>query len=134
SKAVELVIGLLQNLTDGEVGYCGRNERFDRPESLTWLLKEAASKDPVRSAKAVTQFYTVEQWADRFAGHVATYNATPQEGKHLRGLSPDAGFEQLWPADDPPTKLDADSARWFMPHQQELEVRGGAVSFTLRGE
>ena len=134
SKAVELVIGLLQNLTDGELGYCGRNERFDRPEALTRLLKEAGSSDPQRSAKALAQFYTIEEWAARFAEHVATYNAEPQEGKHLAGLSPDAAFEKWWPHDNPPTKLDASCRHWLAHHRKPVDVRGGAVSFILRGE
>ncbi len=134
SKAVELVIGLLQNLTDGELGYCGRNERFDRPEALTRLLKEAASRDDERSAKAIAQFYTVEEWAERFQAHCDTYNATAQEGKHLKGLSPDAAFQAWWPHDDPPTKLDAGCRHWLAHHRKPVEVRGGAISFTLRGE
>ena len=134
SKAVELVIGLLQNLTDGELGYCGRNERFDRPEALTRLLKEAASRDDERSAKAIAQFYTVEEWAERFKAHCDAYNATEQEGKHLKGLSPDAAFQAWWPHDDPPTKLDAGCRHWLAHHRKPVEVRGGAISFTLRGE
>jgi hypothetical protein len=134
SKAVELVIGLLQNRTDGEVGFCGRHERFDRPEALTRLLKEAGSRDIERSAKALAQFYTIEEWAERFQAHCDAYNAEPQEGKHLQGLSPEAAFQAWWPHDDPPTKLDAGCRHWLAHHRKPVDVRGGAISFVLRGE
>ncbi|MBI1178004.1 hypothetical protein GC207_11275 [bacterium] len=129
SKPVELVIGLLQNLTDGELGYCGREERYDRPEALTNLLKEARRGE----ASALNQFYSIEEWADRFAVHVATYNATPQEGKHLRGLSPEEAFNKWWPKNDI-VKLDARCRHWLAHHRKPVVIRGGAVSFNLRGE
>jgi hypothetical protein len=137
SKAVEGVIGLLQNLMDGEPGYAGRFERLDRPERTATALRDSA-----RTAAELASgrphpskfFLSMGEWQERVARIIEEYNRTPQEGKKLAGLSPDDAFRHYWPTADPPTRLGEDSRHLLAYHRKAVDVRGGAVAFDLRGE
>ncbi|MBL9135294.1 MAG: hypothetical protein JNK85_05475 [Verrucomicrobiales bacterium] len=130
SKPIELVFGLLQNLMDRERGYAGRFERLDRPESVTNQLREVAQGKSHPSR----YFYSSLEWHERMGEISRTYNETPQEGKRLNGLSPEQAFKEMWPVEDPPTRLDENCSHLVSNYRKHLVVRGGAASFVLRGE
>lgn len=126
SKPVERVIGALQDLLDGEPGNVGRDEMHERYERVQRNKMLAERGDPVALAK----FYTVDEWVERLAEICAQYNATPQDGKKLRGLSPDAAFEKFEKRDDPPIKLPAGCRYLLSHHKRPLRVTSNGI--TLR--
>jgi len=99
SKLAELVGGLLQNLMERVIGYCGRDERRDCPE-ITKKNKLAVESGRVHPEGL---FLSFDQWQVELQRLIEWYNATTQQGFILDGLSPDKAFEQFWPKDDPPT-------------------------------
>jgi len=100
---IEQVMGLIQNLMEGEAGYCGRDERKDRPDWIKKQLAEVQGKEnPVHPSK---YFYSFEEWNARLAQIFTEYNATKQGGKLMRDRSPDQVYVENWNADDPPTRL-----------------------------
>ena len=72
AKIVERVIGALQDLMEGEPGYCGRNEQTERFERFYKLKAacEAGRLDPR------DHFYTFEQWEARLGEICEDYNRT----------------------------------------------------------
>jgi hypothetical protein len=97
SKTVERVGGLLQDLMEGEPGYCGRLEMKDAPESLRQqIAKISAGADPSK------WFYSYEQWNKRLGEIIARYNATKQQGRILCDESPDEAFQKYLNWDNPP--------------------------------
>ena len=90
-KVIERTLGQLQDLMGGLKGYCGRDERHDRFErfqrtKLDIEAGRAAPEDHLLSA---------EQICGAFQRIVDRYNAEPQQGRKLDGLSPNAGWIQL---------------------------------------
>lgn len=137
SKPVERVIGLVQDLMDGEVGFAGRFERLDLPEATARALAAVArGPDEISPDRPhpSAYFFRFDQWEARVADIIGEYNRTPQEGKRLRGLTPDEAFRQFWRDEDPPTRLDDRTRHLLAYHRKPLVVRGGAVAFRLRGE
>ncbi len=117
SKVVERVGGLMQDLMEGEPGYCGRDERRDSPEILQKhkLAVEARRMHPGEC------FYDAAAWNRRFGELVNQYNATPQQGKILRGLSPDKALAEFANPDDPPMQLPAE-VRYLLAHDKRSTV------------
>jgi hypothetical protein len=90
-KVIERTLGQLQDLMGGLPGYCGRNEKLERFERFQRIKLDveagrAAPEDHLLSA---------EQICLEFQKIVDHYNAEPQQGRKLDGLSPDAGWNQL---------------------------------------
>ena len=129
SKPVERVGGLLQDLMEGERGYCGRDERRDRPEALAQQLAEVDTKK-VHPSK---YFYSFEQWEERIYQIIERYNATPQQGKRLAGISPEDAFRQFENLDDPPTRLPASCRYLLAHHKMPVTVKDNGIVFTLCG-
>ena len=141
SKFVERVGGLLQDLMERERGYCGRDERKDRPEILTPQMRAVES----RKVHPSTHFYSFEEWDARLFEIFRRYNAKRQEGKRLRlvapdghrqGQSPDEAFDRHRNPEDPPTKFDP-SCRYLLAHHRidGLEVKQEfGIRFAMRGE
>ncbi len=102
SKPIEKIFDLIQRLMEGELGYCGRDERRDCPEAtkLAKLAVEAGREHPSK------HFLSFDQWETRLGQIIDRYNADPQNGRHA-GMSPDQVFEANWPHDDPPTPMNA---------------------------
>ena len=97
SKPAELIGGMLQNLLDGLPGYCGRDERRDMPEATKKAL-EAVRGQREHPSKF---FFSFDQWLVELDKAMDRYNATPQEGRILNGLSPDEAFIKFWPRGGP---------------------------------
>lgn len=135
SKTVERVGGLLQDLMEGEPGYCGRKEREDAPEVLRKQMALVESRN-VHPSKF---FLSYDQWYQRFGEIVDTYNATQQQGKILRGLSPDDALKHF--ADEKaPMPLTA-GARYLLAHDKRVckvtlngvTIQVGKKKFNYRG-
>ena len=129
-KVVEGIGGTLQNLMEGCPGYCGRDEKKERFEKLQDLMQGVRSGkvDPAR------HFLTLEQWNARFNSICENYNAEPQDGKMLDGLSPDAAFQGLDDPSDPPIKFPAELRRLFSHVKFETTVNKNGVVFSLAGK
>jgi hypothetical protein len=136
SKPVERVGGLLQDLMHGEPMYCGRDERRDCPEITTRHKRLVESRQAEPAALGI---YTAAQWEERLQALCARFNATPQDGKRLAGLSPDEAFARFWNHEDKPSKFDA-SCRYLLAHHRipvEVKIgesKTGLISFQVRGE
>jgi hypothetical protein len=136
SKTVERVGGLIQDLMEAEPGYCGRNERVDAPESLRKQMAEVEA----RKTHPGHHFYSLDQWYKRFGEIVDQYNATPQGGKILGGLSPDQALAKFADADDPPIQFSA-GLRHLLAHDKRpvkvtlngITIQVGKQKFNYRG-
>lgn len=133
SKPVERVGALLQDLMEGEPGYCGRDERRDCPERTRKqkLLVESRKKHPQDLG-----LYGLDAWDARFKQLCDIYNGTPQEGKRLQGLSPSQAFDKFWRRPDGPTKFGPEHRFLLAHHKAPVTVRAkdGLIKFKLNGE
>lgn len=129
SKLVERVFGLLQDRMEGEPGYCGREERKDRPEHLAKQMYAVEhGEDPSK------WFYSFEQWEERLHTLCETYNADRQCGEILQGQSPNQAFESCQDVNNPPEKFGAD-CRYLLAHQKISKVVGNnGVTLTFGKE
>ncbi len=129
SKIAELVGGLVQNRMEGVLGYCGRNERVDCPESVSKAKLAVAAKreHPGR------HFHTFEGWHAELERLIKGYNAERQDGRILGGRSPDEAFEEFWPHDDPPMKPDASTWHLCAHYVREATVRRDGIVFACGG-
>lgn len=127
SKTVERIGGLIQDLMEGEPGYCGRDERRDLPAATKQALQRVKS----RKVDPAGLFYTFEQWNARLGEIIAQYNARPQHGKQLAGLSPDQAFDQFMEADKERRRHDLELS-FLLTHKEEKEVKPGqSIKFTV---
>jgi hypothetical protein len=115
SKTVERIGGLFQDLAEAEPGYCGRDERRDAPESLRKQMAEVETG----KAHPSKYFYSYDQWNKRIGEVAAQYNATPQQGRILAGLSPDQAFETFINREDPPKQFTA-GLRYLLAHEKRI--------------
>jgi hypothetical protein len=126
SKPIERVIGALQDLMEGQLGYVGpdeMHEKFERVQKAK-LQVEAGRVHPSE------HFYSLDEWEARLEGICAKYNATEQGGKMTGGLCPDDAFFKFRKADDPPTKLPANCRYLLAHHKRPLKVTSNGI--TLR--
>jgi hypothetical protein len=144
SKTVEGVFGKLQDLMEGEPGYTGRFERLDMPDATKrakQLFESKQFKDDVLAGrKRIDQdFYTFDQWNARLGQLIGEYNETPQQGKILKELSPEAALEKFLNQDNPPIEI-TPGVRYLLAHHKEEKVvtpggrrgdRGGGITFQV---
>ena len=136
SKTVERIGGLVQDLMEAEPGYCGRNERVDAPETLRKQMAEVEA----RKVHPSKYFYSYEDWHRRFGAIVEQYNAVPQQGRILCGLSPDTALIKFADADDPPMQFSA-GLRYLLAHDKRpvkvtlngATIQVGKQKFNYRG-
>jgi hypothetical protein len=127
SKPVERVIGLLQDLMEGEPGYCGRDERRDLPAHT----KRAMDDVKFHRRHPSELFFSFDQWHARIAEIVATYNATPQQGRILDDISPDEAFDKFMDHEDPPLQLGPELRHLLAHHKEEREVKTSGLQFKV---
>ena len=139
TKVVERIGGIFQNAADGEPGYCGRMEMKDGPEALTKQKADVLRKsNPVHPKE---NFYSYEQWNERIGKIAAQYNADPQQGHILAGLSPDQAFEKYMNKSNPPMQFSA-GLRYLLANDKRLAqvttngvtIQVGKVKFNYRGK
>jgi hypothetical protein len=122
TKTVERIGGMFQDIAEAEPGYCGRDERRDAPESLRKQMDEVET----RKVHPSKYFYSFEQWNRRIGELVGKYNAEPQQGHMLAGLSPERAFEVHMDSTNPPIQFSA-ALRYRLAHDRRL------VRVTLNG-
>ncbi len=125
-KPIERIIGMLQDLLDGEPGYAGRDERHDRYERFQKLKLQIENK----KTHPAEHLYNLDQWENRLHEICEQYNATPQNGKMTQGLSPDDAYFKFQNFSDPPIKLDASCRFILASHKRPISVTGNGI--TLR--
>jgi hypothetical protein len=127
SKTVKRIGGLVQDLMEAEPGYCGRNERVDAPETLRKQMAEVEA----RKVHPSRYFYSYEDWHRRFGEIVNQYNAAPQQGRILCGMSPDEALAKLADTDDPPMQFSA-GLRYLLAHDKRpAKVTLNGVTFQV---
>lgn len=137
TKTVERIGGMFQDIAEAEPGYCGRDERRDAPESLRKQMAKVAT-GKVHPSK---YFYNLDQWNRRIGEIVNQYNAQPQQGHMLAGLSPDQAFEVFMNHDNPPLQFNA-GLRYLLAHDKRqarvtmngVTVQIGKNKFNYRGQ
>lgn len=130
SKPAELVGGLLQNLMERCVGYCGRDERRDCPEATK------RNKLAVESSRVEPHglFLSFDAWETELGRLIAMYNASVQQGTILQGLAPDDAFKAHWPHNDPPMALDSTCWHLLAHYVSEREVKPDGIKFKIGAE
>src|SRR5690242_13474599 len=94
-----------------------------------------------RKVHPAKYFYSLEQWNQRIGQLVAQYNADPQQGHILAGLSPDQAFEQFMDLHNPPMQFSAD-LRYLLAHDKRqarvnlngVTIQVGKQKFNYRGQ
>lgn len=89
SKPIEQSWHLLQSQSDAFPGYCGRNEREDGPELLQRVLYE--TKRGISHPRSVLPHLTT--YAKHVVESAVALNQERQDGRALRGCSPDEAWE-----------------------------------------
>ncbi len=126
SKPVERVIGALQDLMEGELGYVGPDEKKEKFERVQQWKREVESG----KIHPAGHFYRFDEWVARLEEICAQYNSQPQDGKMTGGLSPDEAFHKYQPLDDPPLKLPANCRYLLAHHKRPIKVTSNGI--TLR--
>ncbi len=137
AKAIERVGGLFQDIAEAEPAYSGRDERRDAPESLRRQMAEVEA----RKVHPKEYFYTRDQWNRRIGQLVDKYNAEPQQGHVLAGMSPDQAFEFFMDKDNPPIQF-TPNLRYLLAHDKRLTrvslngvtIQFGKKRFNYRGK
>jgi hypothetical protein len=137
SKPIERVIGALQDLMEGELGYVGPDEMHERFERVQKTKLQVLA----RKVHPAEHFRSLDEWEARLEEICTQYNATPQGGKMTGGLCPDDAFFKFRRADDPPIKLPA-SCRYLLAHHKRplkvtsngITLRFGNQAFNYRNE
>ena len=131
SKPIERVGGLLQDLMHGVRGYCGRDERRDCPE-VTRLAIQDLRRGRVDHPGEL--FFSFQEWDEQLGQLVDRYNAASQDGKVLQGLSPDEAFEQFWPHDNPPARMDENCWHLVAHYVRPIQVTVNGICFRIGGK
>jgi hypothetical protein len=127
SKPAELVGGLLQNLMERMPGYCGRDERRDCPEET----KKNKLAVEARRIEPHGLFLSFDAWYSELERLVNVYNNNIQDGRILRGLSPEQAFESFWPVGNEPVKFDASCWHLLAHYVSERAVGVDGISFKI---
>lgn len=123
AKVVEWILSAMQNRMEGEPGYCGRDERHDKYERFQRLKLDIEN----RRVNPQGVLYNAEQWLNRIDELCADYNAEPQEGKMLAGLSPDVAFSALQLTAAPRLKLEPSFRYLFAHHKRPARITGNGI-------
>ena len=137
TKVVERIGGMFQDIAEAEPGYCGRDERRDAPESLRRQMAEVEA----RKVHPEKYFYSQDQWNRRINQLVEQYNAEPQQGHILGGLSPEQAFQTFMDKENPPLQFPA-GLRYLLAHDKRLErvtlngvtIQIGKQKYNYRGQ
>jgi len=104
-KIIETAFNTLQHAADNCVGFCGRNERVDCPETVKQQLAA------VRSGKAHPRefFQHISAYKTHLSHVMNSLNHERSDGKILRGLAP----ADKWAQDNPQNPRFPDSSKWM---------------------
>ena len=137
TKVVERIGGMFQAIAEAEPGYCGRDERRDAPESLRKQMAEVEA----RKVHPSKYFYSLDQWNRRIGQLVNQYNAEPQQGHILAGMSPEQAFETHMNQNNPPMQFSA-GLRYLLANDKSrarvtlngVTIQVGKTKFNYRGQ
>jgi hypothetical protein len=115
TKLIERIGGILQDMMEAEPGYCGRDERRDLPDRTRRQKAEVEA----RKTHPSKYFYSLEQWNTRLDELIRQYNAEPQQGIVLGGMSPDMAFKERMNANNPPSQFPA-GLRYLLANDKRL--------------
>jgi hypothetical protein len=93
-----------------------------------------------RKVHPAKNFYSLDQWNHRIGQIVNQYNAEPQQGHVLSGMSPDQAFEAHMNKENPPMQFSA-GLRYLLAHDKRRErvtlngvtIQIGKQKFNYRG-
>jgi hypothetical protein len=125
-KVIERTLGQLQDLMGGLPGYCGRDERLDRFERFqrTKLDIEAGRTAPE------DHLLSAEQICGAFQKIVDRYNAEPQQGRKLDGLSPNSGWTHLQ-GTEPRIRYEADLLYFLAADVRLRKIGRNGITITI---
>jgi hypothetical protein len=125
-KVIERVFGILQNGMESLPGYAGREERHELSEALKRQLS-AARSGHVHPREFL---FDKAQWETQLHKLLATYNAQRQQGRILKGLSPNEGWDQFQSREG--LVHLGEQARYRLAHHKlTRKVRRDGVTITL---
>jgi hypothetical protein len=126
AKIVESVLGRVENLTEGEPGYCGRHEMKERFESFQQMALDVEAGRVNPEGK----LYSFDQWVGRLEQICAQYNEEAYGGDtKLGGRSPNQAFEEWQNHDDPPVQYDAAIRYLLSTHRRPVTVTSNGICF-----
>ena len=129
AKTIEGLIRIWQERQRNEPGFAGFGERTEDFERVQDKLARARrhTLDPAHF------LLTMEEWGKRLDATFEEFNADPQNGKMLPGLSPD----EAWGAglESAPLRKLPDNARYLLAsHCKRVTVRQAGIVLTIGGE
>lgn len=125
---MERTIKAMQERLRAEPGWCGNDEKTTCPEETRRLI-DRVNRGELRARDA--GFHDRESFEARWRELCALHNAGPQEGKILKGLSPDEAFEQFFDPEYLPTKFTPELEHLLTEHEQEVKVTSTAFGCRL---
>jgi hypothetical protein len=136
AKIIERIGGAIQNLMEGAPGYVGRNQRLDGPEATAKAIAHLRRCD--QRCKSDSDpgkvFLTKEQFCAELENVIRRFNAEPQNGEMLPGLSPEEGWKQFHRKDGPAHKVLPDSLRYLLSTEStDVTVTDEGVTLRSRG-
>ncbi|MBI1176500.1 hypothetical protein GC207_03580 [bacterium] len=129
-KIIERVFGLIQPKLERLKGYAGRLQMLDMPETTRRAVKEVNA----RRAHPSKYFLSFQQMLAEYQNICEEYNAERQEGKILRGMSPNQAWVQLQNPDEPMSRL-APELRYLFAHERfSVPVKRDEFKLPISGE
>ncbi len=130
AKLVERVIGIMQNGMEDQPGYCGRNEMVEKFERLRTSMLDARAERRHPSEFLLHR----DQWIDRLASLCDAYNAEPQQGRLLGGLSPQQAWNQWFDSSKPLTRLTGEMRYLLSNHRRPLKISRNGICVEIGRE
>ncbi len=131
AKVVERVIGILQDMMEGEPGYVGRNEMAVKYERVQRAKLDVESG---RVHPSEAGFLSVDQWLARLHVICDGYNAKERESEVMGAgrMCPDDAWEKLQARDsagaiDPLVKLPTELRYLLAAHKEIVQVTRAGI-------
>ena len=126
-KVIERTLGQLQDLMESLPGYCGRDEKRDGYERFKRIKLDieagrAAAADHLLSAEGICL---------EFQKIVDRYNAEPQQGRKLMGLSPDEGWKKYQQGAEPRIRYQTELLYFLASDVRKLKVGRNGITITI---
>jgi len=83
------------------------------------ILRKQMAEVAARKVHPAKYFYSLDQWNQRISQLAAQYNAEPQQGHILAGMSPDHAFEAHMNKSNPPMQFSA-GLQYLLAHDKRL--------------
>lgn len=135
AKVIERIFSQEQNAMQALPGYVGRSERLDGYERVqASLAKMKRVGQPIKSEVAPwDHFLSAAQYLDQLERAYERFNATPQNGKRLAGMSPAEAWQKL--SGGRVHHVVPDSLRYLLATEQsEVKVTREGVLLRIGGE